>query len=63
MMPDQQPVNRITIELNKFADEFKQLCEKYDVIVYSNYYHNIGVVRNGFDDGVNVVYLKGDHVC
>lgn len=62
MMPDQQPVNRITIELNKFAEEFKQLCEKYDVIVYSNYYHKIGVARNGFDDGVNVVYLKGDHV-
>ena len=54
-------MNKVQPDLEKFAEEFKQLCEKYNVYVYSNFYHNI-VAAYERHDGLTAIYLKGDHV-
>ena len=54
-------MNKGQSDLEKFAEEFKQLCEKYNVYVYSNYYHNIVAVQERHDSSTEIC-LGGNHV-
>lgn len=56
-------MNKVQSELEKFAEEFNQLCEKFDVYVYSNFQHEIAVVKYQTDGSEKVTYLKGDRVA
>ena len=52
-------MNKVQSDLERFAEEFKQLCEKYNVYVTENGLCNMYA---GKQDSQEVIYLKGDHV-
>ncbi len=52
-------MNKVQSDLEKFAEEFKQLCEKYNVYVTEN---GLCKMYAGKKDSQDVIYLKGDHV-
>lgn len=56
-------MNKEQPDLEKFEEEFNQLCEKYNVYVYSNFQHEIVVVKYRTDGSEKGIYLKGDRVA
>lgn len=50
---------KVQSDLERFAEEFKQLCEKYNVYVTEN---GLCKMYAGKKDSQEVIYLKGDHV-
>jgi hypothetical protein len=36
-------MNKVQSDLEKFAEELKQLCEKYDVMIWSDWFGSIKV--------------------
>jgi hypothetical protein len=52
-------MNKTQSDLEKFAEEFKQLCHKHNVYVTEN---GLCKMYAGKNDSQEVIYLKGDHV-